>query len=113
MTEITTGEQQSTDQANEAMTLSEAVRIVRGAIAAEEERLKQLANDEAYSFLLEGETATGFTVRVIIDNPEKVLQILLDYQYPLYTVLEEEAPQEMWDELARMVGLGNVTSVDL
>ena len=113
MTKPTTGEQQSTDQANEAMTLSQAVRIVRGAIAAEEERLKQLANDEAYPFLLEGETATGFTVRVIIDHPEKVLQILLDYQYPLYKVLEEDAPQEMWNELARMVGPKNVGSVDL
>lgn len=40
-------------------------------------------------------------------------QNLLDYWYPVYKVLEEEAPQGMWDELARLVGLDSVFSVDL
>ena len=114
MTKPTTGEQQSTDQANETMTLSEAVRTVRKAIAAEEDRLKELANDdEADPVLLTGETTAGYIVHVKVDHPEKVVQIMLDYQHPLHMVLEEDSPQEMWDELARMAGLDTVFSADI
>lgn len=113
MPKPTTGEQQSTDQANEAMTLSEAVRIVREAIAAEEARLMRIVNsDEEHPVLLEGDTSTGNYAQTMAD-PARVARIMLNYDYPLYKILEEDAPQEMWNELARMVGLKNVGSVDL
>lgn len=109
MTEPTTGEQKSTDKTK----LSEAVRIVQEAISAEENRLKQITGgEEDDPILLEGETSTGHIVQMMID-PAKVAKIMLDYGYPLYKVLEEDAPQGMWDELARMVGLDSVFSVDL
>lgn len=113
MTEVTTGEQQSTDQENEAMTLSEAVRIVKRAIAAEGDRLRQISTDEeADPVLLEGETATGCGAHIMVD-PAKVAQIMLNYEYPLYRILDEDAPQRMWNELARLVGLNDVCFVDL
>ena len=114
MTEVTTGGQQSTDQANEAMTLSEAVRIVRKAIAAEEDRLKQIVNDdEGVPISLAGATAGGYLARVMVEHSNEIAQIMLDYHYPIYAILEEKVPQKMWDELARMVELAEVCSVDI
>ena len=113
MTETTTGKQQSTDQAKGAMTLSEAVRIVKRAIAAEGDRLRQISTDEeADPILLEGETTTGCVAHIMAESA-KVAQIMLNYEYPLYRILDEDAPQGMWDELARLVGLDDVCSVDL
>ena len=113
MTKVTTGEQQSTDQASEAMTLSEAVRIVKKAIAAEENSLKEMVNDdEGVPISLAGATTGGYLARVMIEHSNQAAQIMLDYHYPIYTVLEENAPQEMWDKLARLAGLAEVCSVE-
>lgn len=115
MTETTTGEQQSTDKAQEAMTLSEAVRIVRKAIAAEEDYLKQkIATNETTDLVtLVGESDTGYVVHVMAVRPAEVIQTMLNYDYPLYKVLGESAPQRMLNELARITGVDNVFEVDL
>ena len=62
--------------------------------------------------LLEGETEAGCYARLMAD-PAMVAKVLLDYGYPMYRVLEAEAPQWMWKELARMTGLDSVFAVDL
>ena len=112
MTKPITGEK-TKDETIEKQTLSEAVSIVREAIAAEENRLKQIAeSQEEDPVMLEGETSANYFVQMMVD-PAKVARIMLNYQYPLYKVLAEDAPQDMWDELARMVGLDTVCSVDL
>lgn len=113
MAETPTGEQKSTDKTNKDTPLSEAVRIVNAAIKAEEDHLKRIAESECESpVMLEGRTATCYFVQMMID-PAKAAQIMLDYQYPIYKVLGEDAPQDMWDAMARMVGLDDVCSVDL
>lgn len=113
MTEPTTGEQKPTEKTNPAPELSEAVRIVRAAIKTEEDRLRQIADGQEYEpILLIGETAEGYDAHIMAD-PSKVAKVMLDYDYPLYKVLEEDWPQEMWDALAQMVGLESVYSVDM
>ena len=95
------------------MSLADAVRIVKAAIDAEETRLKQLAADpEADPVMLEGETSARFDVQMMVE-PAIIAKIMLKYEYPVYKVLEEDAPQAMWDELAEMVGLGEVYGVDI
>ena len=112
MTKPTTGEQ-STPKQTERMSLADAVRIVKEAINSEEDRLKQLAADtEADPVMLEGETSARFDVQMMVE-PSIVAKIMLKYEYPVYKVLEEDAPQAMWDELAEMVGLGEVYGVDI
>ena len=112
MTKPTTGEQ-STNKQTEPISLSDAVRIVKEAINSEEARLKQLAADtEADPVMLEGETSARFDVQMMVE-PAVVAKIMLKYEYPVYKVLEEDAPQAMWDELAEMVGLGEVYGVDI
>ena len=46
-------------------------------------------------------------------GPKDVAKILLEYDYPVWRVLEEEAPDEMWGDLGRKFGLEHVCSVDL
>lgn len=113
MAETPSGEQKSTGKAKENMQLSEAVRIVNAAIDAETKRLKNIAESEDQGpIMLEGRTTSCYYVQLMID-PAKIAPIMLDYWYPVYRILEEDAPQAMWDELARLVGLDEVISVDL
>ena len=113
MTQPITGEQQSADKAKEAIPLSEAARIVREAISAKENHLKQLTGSkENHPIMLEGQTSAGYDVQMMVD-PAKIAYIMLDYQYPHCVVLEEEPPLEMWCEIAMLVGLKEVRSVDI
>ena len=114
MTQSSTGEQKSTESSGEAMTLSEAVRIVREAIEAEETKLKQIAHGPKTDDLvvMEGETSQGCGAHVLV-SAEEAAKIMLNHWYPAYEVLGEDAPQEMWDDLARMAGLEDVGSIDL
>lgn len=113
MAETPSGEPKSTDKAKEAMQLSEAVRIVKAAIKSEEDRLKRIANSEGEApVMMEGMTAERFLVHLMID-PAIVAKIMLDYWYPVCSVLGEDAPLDMWGAMARMVGLEEVSSVDL
>ena len=107
---------QSGDHTAEAIQpaeLSKAIDIVRTAIRAEEKRLQEIADGtEQDPVMLEGSTTQAYSVQMMID-PSKVAKVMLDYQYPLYRIIGEDAPQEMWDELARMVGLEEVYAVDI
>ena len=46
-------------------------------------------------------------------DPKDVAKILLEYNYPVWRVLGEDAPDEMWEDLGRKFGLEHVCSVDL
>ena len=111
MIEPKPGEQNPTEKSEQ--TLADAVRVVRKAISDEEDHLKEIANgQDEEPIMLEGETSAGYIVHVMAD-PAKVARIMLDFQHPLFKVLGEDSPQDMWDELARMVGLESVYSVDM
>lgn len=93
--------------------LSAAVKLVNEAILAECKRLEVLAKtEESDPILVEGETSAGYYCQMMVD-PKDVARILLDYNYPVWCVLEEDAPDAMWEELGREFGLKTVCSVDL
>ena len=46
-------------------------------------------------------------------EPQEVAKIFVDYDYALYYVLGEDAPDAMWEDLGRKFGLEYVCSVDL
>ena len=113
MTESNLGEQKSTEKAKTDIPLSDALRVVLKAISDEEDRLMEIANtSDEDTTLLKGETFTGYTVHVMA-NSAKVAQIMLKYKYPRYDIMGEVAPKIMWRELAGLVGLRDVYSVDL
>ncbi len=113
MAEEQVGEKKSSTEKKESMELAEAVRIVNAAIKAETERLERITKEEEQDpIIIEGETSTGYQVQLMFD-PAKAAKIMLDYWYPAYKVLGEEAPREMWDSLARQAGLEDVYYVDI
>lgn len=93
--------------------LISAVKLVNGAIMAETERLKSIASgSEQDPVLVEGETEADYYCQLMVD-PKDVANIMLDYNYPTWKILEEDAPDGMWEELGRKFGLKTVCSVNL
>lgn len=108
MTEEHTGGQKPAED-----TVSDAVRQVNAKIADFRAKLERIAKDsEATLITVEGETATGSCAIAQIARNE-VAEVMLRYDYPVWHVLEEDAPDEMWDEIARLVGFECVNSVDI
>lgn len=94
-----------------------AVNLVNDAIAAEEQRLQKIASSEEQSpIMLEGYTTTNHFCQLMVD-PKDVAKILLEYNYPIWHVLEkdvpDESPDEMWEALGRLYGLSTVCAVDI
>jgi len=93
--------------------LESAVKTVQAAIRAMEAEYRKIGSmDDQSPIMLEGETSTGYYCQMMVD-PKDVAEVFLKYDYPVWRTLEEDVPQEMWDELARIYGLETVSSVDL
>ena len=101
------------EKANSKEALENALRLVREAIQKEEKRLRSIAEREEQSpVVVEGMTKAGYLCQLMAD-PKDAAKILLDYSYPVWRVLGEDAPDGMWNELADMYGLESVSSIDL
>lgn len=112
---MTKEKKESTNQseADKLMQTADALAMVKAAIKHEEEKYKKIAEtDEAEPVLVEGVTSTDHYCQLMAD-PKDIAKIFLDYQYPTWKILEEEAPQGMWEDIARLYGLANICSVDL
>ena len=95
------------------MPLDIAVPVVNAAIEEYRKKLKACSeSDEESPIMVEGSTTTGYYCQLMVD-PREVAEILLRWEYPTYRILEEEAPQGMWDELAEHFGLDTVGAFDL
>lgn len=93
--------------------LAEAVKLVNRAIDAEYKRLREIAEtEEDDPIMLEGETTTGHVCRMLVD-PQEVAKIVLEHDYPVWHVLEQDYPDAMWEELGRKYGLAVAYSIDL
>lgn len=74
--------------------------------------VKEEFEDDLDPVMVEGETDAGYAIQMFV-SPKDIAPILLQYEYPIFAVLDEEPPQAMWDELARKFGIARVLSVDL
>lgn len=98
---------------DERQTMDTAVAKVNEAIEGERKRLEEIAKtEEGDPILLEGETTAGYYCQMMVD-PKDVAKIALDYNYPVWHILKQDYPEEMWEELGRKFGLAIVCSVDL
>ncbi len=112
MTEKHSGDQLSTKEAREK-AISEAVRLVNAEIEAARKRLKDISQtEEADPVLVEGETSAGYYALVMV-NPNEIAKIMLKYDYHFWDTLEQDAPDDMWQNIAEMVGLESVSSVGI
>ena len=112
MTEKHSGDQLSTKSAWRE-TISKALRLVNAEIAAARKRLEDIACAEEVSpILVEGETFAGYYAKVMV-SPSKIAKIMLRYDYHFWDTLEQDAPDDMWQDIAKIVGLESVSGVDI
>lgn len=93
--------------------LTAAIKLVHAEIEAYRKELSEIkAGEDQGPVMVEGETSTGYYCHLMVD-PKDAARIMLDYDFPVYKILGEDAPEEMWEEMARKFGLESVSSVDL
>ena len=106
----------ATAERREEKKLQEAVDKVQEAISNYRTKLEALTllSEEATPnpIMIEGETETGYYCQLMVD-PRDAARIMLDYDYPIYRTLGEDAPDAMWERLGAFYGLKSVCSVDL
>lgn len=92
----------------------EALEIIQQKISDYRTKLEAitLCTTDLDPVMLDGETNTGYYCQLMID-PKTAANIMLKHDYPIYATLGEDAPDEMWRELADEYGLSSVSSVDL
>ena len=111
-------EMDKTAKRREEEKLSHAVERVQQAISDYRTQLEAIVlTDDKYDDALGatmvcGETTRGYYAQIMV-NPKVPAGIMLKWDYPIFRVLKEDAPQGMWDELAREFGLASVSDVDL
>ena len=92
----------------------EAVKLVNDAIMAEYKQLEEIAesDNEDDPIMVEGETTTGYYCQMMV-APREVAKIALEYNYPVWHILQQDYPDGMWEDLGRKFGLATVCSIDL
>ena len=96
-----------------AIKLGDAVAVVQKEIRDLRIKYESVAKTEEQDpIMVEGETTAGYFCQLMVD-PKDVAKIFVDYDYALYRVLGEDAPDAMWEDLGRKFGLEHVCSVDL
>ena len=97
-----------------AIKLEDAVAVVQKEIRKWREKYESVANENGqdHPIMVEGETTAGYFCQLMV-NSREVAKIFVDYDYALYRVLGEDAPDAMWEDLGRKFGLEHVCSVDL
>ena len=106
-------EMDETIQRRKDEKLHEAVKLINEAIAAEFKRVEEIAKtEEADPILIEGETTAGYFCHMMVD-PKEVAKIALEYNYPVWHILEQDYPDGMWEDIGRKFGLAVACSMDL
>ena len=94
--------------------LHEAIKLVNDAIMTEFKKLEEIAksDNEDDPIMVEGETSTGYYCQMMV-APREVAKIILEYNYPVWHILEQDYPDGMWEDLGRKFGLATVCSIDI
>ena len=91
----------------------EQIKTVKELIDKERNVLRKIAQDpEADPIMIDGITSKNVYVSGKV-AADKVAKIMLEYDHPIYSVLGEDAPDDMWKRLAEEFGLDNISSVDI
>ncbi len=96
-----------------AIKLENAVAVVQKEIHNLRTKYGTIAKTKGQNpIMVEGETSTGYYCQLMVD-PKDVAKILLEYDYPVWRVLGENAPDAMWEGLGRKFRLEHIYSVNL
>lgn len=112
MTEEHLGDQISTKEVQEK-AISEAVRLVNAEIKTARKYLENISRtEEADPVVVEGTTSAGYDAQIMVD-PNTIAKIMLRYDYHVWDTLGDDAPDDMWRDIAEIVGLETVSYVDI
>ena len=96
--------------------LAHAREIINQKISDERTKLEAITllkpDAEPHPVCVEGETETGYYCQMMVD-PRHIAPILLKHNYPVFKAVQEDFPDELWQDLGRKLGLATVISVDL
>lgn len=97
-----------------AIKLEDTVAVVQKRFASGARNMSplQMKTGKTTQLWPRGKTTAGYYCQLMV-NPQEVAKIFVDYDYVLYRVLGEDAPDAMWEDLGRKFGLEHVCSVDL
>lgn len=96
-----------------AIKLEDTVAVVQKGIRKWHTKYESVVKaEEQDPIMVEGKTLTGYYCQLITD-PKDVAKILLEYDYPVWRVFDEDAPDTMWENLGRKFGLEHVYSAEL
>lgn len=94
-------------------TLSDAVQLVNDKIADTCTKLEKISKNTGVPLVsVDGVTSTGCCATAQI-APDKVAKVMLRFNYHFWHVLNDDEPEEMWDEIAELVGFESASSVDI
>ena len=113
MTEKANGTYKPQEKKPTKEELEQAVEIVKDAIHTVEEEYRQiLSGADQSSIVLEGVTDKDFNCSIMVD-PKDIAEFFLRWDYAIYLVLEEDAPDEMWREIGEFYGIQTACGVDI
>lgn len=96
-----------------AIKLEDAVAVVQKKIREWHTKYESVVKaEEQDPIMVEDETTASYFCQLMVD-PKEAARIFVDYDYALYRVIGEDAPDAMWEDLSRKFGLESICSVDL
>lgn len=88
-----------------AIKLEDAVAVVQKEICKWREKYESVAKTEEQDpIMIEGETSTGYYCQLMAD-PKNVAKVLLEYDYSVWRVHDEDAPDAMREDFRPKVWL--------
>lgn len=93
--------------------VEDAISVINEVITEYDNKLLSIKGDENANHVVyfKGVTNTGFDVTLSADL-SNIVGILNKYDYSIYTALNLNYPDGMWDELADLLGLKGVSYMD-
>lgn len=89
-----------------AIKLEDTVAVVQKEISKWREKYESVANENGqdHPIMVEGvKTTAGYFCQLMV-SPQEVAKIFVNYDYALYRILGEDAPDAMREDLGRKFG---------
>lgn len=96
--------------------IDEARQIIQSLIQDKESAYKKMLEEpdddlDVDDYVeLDAITTTGFDCKMWVDKKD-IAKVLLEYDYPLFSVMRRRSPKEMWNKLASIYGMGDIEDI--
>ncbi len=103
---------ENTSKTQNQTTVEDEKVVIAKLVTDLENKLLAVKGDvESHLVSIKGITSTGYDISLVCDL-SNIVDILFKYEYAIVTALNMDYPDEMWDEIARCLGLKGIISMD-